>query len=390
VIPRARAARISARCIIPNIYTPSGEKGGTLDSDGDGLPGPLLVAAAGPGGAVTRTASTVNFFTVILCSMALCAACGKPALLACSRCKIVHYCAPACLVRDWSSHKGACKPPPRAKEGLTTVASIYGLCAAECGKAAILRCSGCLGAFYCGQGCQKREWRKHKEQCGMAARVIATLGLRSIDDLDEKFSSIIKEAEAGNRVAQFNLGLSFEKGLGVAVNKAEAAKWYKRAAEAGVAEAQCQLGELYETGSGVAVDKVAAAKWYKRAAYAGIAHAQFRLGVCYHYGSGVAYDKAEAFKWHKRAASAGKASSQFFLGHCYNEGSGVAVDKAEAARWFKRAAEAGDAGARAMLAGTSDGGADPWWLMIVCRSFLVIVVTITLMHVAAKLDHFVL
>jgi hypothetical protein len=69
------------------------------------------------------------------------------------------------------------------------------------------------------------------------------------------------------------------------------------AAEAGDADAQFNLGVCYEMGSGVSVDKAEAFKWYKRAAEAGDEGAQFNLGHCYADGSGVAVDKAEAVKW---------------------------------------------------------------------------------------------
>ena len=43
------------------------------------------------------------------------------------------------------------------------------------------------------------------------------------------------------RKRRMNLGFCYENGSGVAVDKAEAVKWYKRAAEAGDANAQIAL-----------------------------------------------------------------------------------------------------------------------------------------------------
>jgi len=229
-------------------------------------------------------------------------------LLKCTRCKSVFYCAPACQSRDWSKHKGSCKADVAESSAATaTTASAaavqsssataaYGLCAADCGKPAVLRCAGCLGAFYCGQACQKRAWKQHRDQCKDAAKMIASMNCVSIDDFDEKFALFKMEAEAGDAAAQFDLGLCYEHGSGVAVDKAEAVKWFKRAAEAGYTDAQFNLGVCYDKGSGVAVDKTEAVKWYKRAAEAGNAQAQFNIGVCYHEGLGVAVDNAEAVK----------------------------------------------------------------------------------------------
>ena len=58
-------------------------------------------------------------------------------------------------------------------------------------------------------------------------------------------------AEAGNRDAQFNMGLLYESGLGVAADGATAASWYRRAAEQDDREAQAYLAEMYAKGLGV-------------------------------------------------------------------------------------------------------------------------------------------
>jgi len=220
-----------------------------------------------------------------------CGACSQPAKLACARCHVVYYCAPACQARDWSNHKGACKTPvagasstgseavtaaSQAVEQTSSASSTFGLCAADCGNPAVLRCSGCLGAFYCGNACQKRVWKQHREQCKEAAEVIASFEGETIDAFDMEFASIKREADAGNENAQFNLGLCYSNGSGVAVDKAEAFKWFKRAAEAGVAEAQFNLGNSFDIGSGVAVDKTEAVKWWKRAADSGNAKAKLK------------------------------------------------------------------------------------------------------------------
>ena len=82
-----------------------------------------------------------------------------------------------------------------------------------------------------------------------------------------------REAEAGNAVAQYNLGCCYANGSGVAVDKAEAVKWYKRAAEAGDAASQYALGYCYANGDGVVSNEAEAVKWWKRAADAGNADA---------------------------------------------------------------------------------------------------------------------
>jgi TPR repeat protein len=58
-------------------------------------------------------------------------------------------------------------------------------------------------------------------------------------------------AEQGDAKAQNNLGVMYEKGLGVPQDYAEAVKWYRKAAEQGDARAQNNLGVMYAAGRGV-------------------------------------------------------------------------------------------------------------------------------------------
>ncbi len=51
-------------------------------------------------------------------------------------------------------------------------------------------------------------------------------------------------AEQGNADAQYNLGLMYENGWGVAQDYAEAVKWWRLAAEQGRADAQLGLGGM--------------------------------------------------------------------------------------------------------------------------------------------------
>jgi len=61
-------------------------------------------------------------------------------------------------------------------------------------------------------------------------------------------------AERGDPVAMFELGLCYEKGLGVLQDHAQAAQWYRKAADAGYAGAMCNLGACYENGQGIQQD----------------------------------------------------------------------------------------------------------------------------------------
>jgi len=73
-------------------------------------------------------------------------------------------------------------------------------------------------------------------------------------------------ADQGDAIAQFNLGLTYDKGWGAPQNDAEAAKWYRLAADQGDADAQINLGGMYHNGRGVPQNHAEALKWFRLAA----------------------------------------------------------------------------------------------------------------------------
>ena len=277
--------------------------------------------------------------------------CGEIGTLHCAGCLVAFYCGKVCQAKVWQQHKGPCKEAAKArkavdemeaKQTLEAAASTSSpsatLCATGCGEIATLRCPRCLGAFYCTIVCQRKAWPEHKGPCKAAAML---LDGKPIDQFDKDFEGYKRAAEAGNASAQYNLGLSYYKGTGIAVDKREAVKWFKLAAEAGYADAQFVLAYCYKQGDGVDADLSEAFKWYKRAAETGSINAQTVLGWCYQFGDGVAINMKEAVKWFTQAAKAGNATAQHNLGNCYLDGTGVAVDKREAVKWLTLSAKGG-------------------------------------------------
>ncbi len=127
-------------------------------------------------------------------------------------------------------------------------------------------------------------------------------------------------AEGGDAVAQYNLGMLYRVGRGVAQDYAMAARWYGLAAEQGDASAQLDLADLYAEGSFGEADDHAAADLYRRAALQGLAQAQRKLGVLYIRGQGVARDHDRALKWLRQAAAQGDGEAQEWLGGVPSEG----------------------------------------------------------------------
>ena len=165
-----------------------------------------------------------------------------------------------------------------------------------------------------------------------------------------------KAAEKGHAMAQFNLGVMYSQGDGIEQNKAEATKWYKKAAEQGLARAQFNLAIMYDEDDGIEQNKAEAAKWYKKAAEQGLSRAQFNLGVMYSQGDGIEQSKIEAEKWYIKAAEQGHIKAQFNLAVMYSIGDGIEQDKAEAEKWYIKAAEQGNAKAQFNLAVMYDKG----------------------------------
>ena len=112
-----------------------------------------------------------------------------------------------------------------------------------------------------------------------------------------------KAADEGYADAQINLGFMYYYGRGVTQYYSAAADWFRKAADQGYAPAQkalrmaeaeagdpvaqLNLGFDYYYGRGVTQDYAIAVSWYRKAADQGYANAQTSLGIMYVKGSGV-------------------------------------------------------------------------------------------------------
>ena len=176
---------------------------------------------------------------------------------------------------------------------------------------------------------------------------------RFAEGANYRFASTRKAAEQGHAGAQYNLGIMYVQGRGVAQNDATAVSWYRKAAEQGHARAQYGHGIMYAKGRGVARSDATAVSWYRKAGEQGHAGAQFNLGDMYAKGRGVAQNYATAVSWYRKAAEQGHAGAQLGLGIMYAKGKGVAQNDATAVSWYRKAvsryrkaAEQGDADAQ--------------------------------------------
>lgn len=157
-------------------------------------------------------------------------------------------------------------------------------------------------------------------------------------------------ARAGDPVAQFDLGVLFDRGLGARRSVARAAHWYRLAARRGNPHAQYNLASLYSHGALGRQKTALAAYWYRRAAHQGLPRAQYRLGVMYHAGVGLGRDNRAAVKWLHSAAEHGLAPAQYDLATLLDSGQGTRPDSARAVRWYRAAADQGNSNAQNNLA----------------------------------------
>jgi len=118
-------------------------------------------------------------------------------------------------------------------------------------------------------------------------------------------------AVRGDKIAQYNMGVLYDSGLGVPVDKARALLWYRKSAEQGFAQALNNLGRMFYLGDEVPPDYLRAASYFRQAAEQGVAFSHFFLGMIYAGGGpGVKADPIEAYKW-LSTASALQTSPQY-------------------------------------------------------------------------------
>ncbi len=149
-------------------------------------------------------------------------------------------------------------------------------------------------------------------------------------------------ANQGQAEAQYNLGMLYLKGLGVARNPEEAFRWLSLAGEHSFADAEFQVGLMREKGVGVRQDYAQAQLWFTLAAERGDSEAEVSLADLYDEGHGVQKDLARAVYWYKLAAEQGLAEAQARLGACYVTGKGVGKDQVKAYFWLTLASKQHD------------------------------------------------
>jgi uncharacterized protein len=165
-------------------------------------------------------------------------------------------------------------------------------------------------------------------------------------------------AEGGDALAQYNLGVLHERGLGVPQDESQAMWWYLKSAAQGYAWAAYNLAGQFRDGRGVPRPEPAeAARWYREAAEGGVPDAAWVLARS-------EQDPAMTRRWLEQAARGGHAEAQLaFAERLLAEGGDDATVRREALLWAEKAHAAGNRAscalrARAMAEGWSGQPAD--------------------------------
>ena len=197
-------------------------------------------------------------------------------------------------------------------------------------------------------------------------------------DYEKAFYWFIKSAKGGSDQALYNIGSMYYNGYGTKQDYVKAFEYYRKAASygnkdaqneilnieekdinwhikaanQGLAPAQYNLGLMYANGQGVAQSYAKAFEWYSKAAAQGNASAQNNLATMYVGGQGIVQNSALANEWLLKAANNGNAMAQFNIGQNYLYGNnGLPKNRTQALNWLRKASNNGHAQAKLMLAG---------------------------------------
>jgi len=151
-------------------------------------------------------------------------------------------------------------------------------------------------------------------------------------------------AEQGLERAQCGLGVMYDRGLGVAKDHVEAARWFRGLVLAtdhnGLVQdwARTKVAMMYETGDGLARDDDEAVSWLRSAADHGFPFAETKLGIRFATGKASQRDYSVAARLLESAAKKGVPAAQIELGNLCVAGHGVSPSTAVAYKWFDLAA----------------------------------------------------
>jgi TPR repeat protein len=127
----------------------------------------------------------------------------------------------------------------------------------------------------------------------------------------EAVSLYVAAAQRGDAESQYQLGVLYDRGMGVKPDLAQRQAWWGKAAAQGYAPVLAALAEVARSGDGVPKSDAEAARLYREAANRGSSEASVELARALAAGRGVPRDAVEAWQWYSFAialAGTGRSS----------------------------------------------------------------------------------
>lgn len=150
-----------------------------------------------------------------------------------------------------------------------------------------------------------------KAQLYLATQVYRS-GNKKWQDIPKSIEILEKLCERNNPIAQYSLGIAYNRGFGVDINDSIAFGLVEQSAEQGYAPALADLGKLYYEGTYFFDrDYTKAMELLLRADKQGFAFAQFYIGMMYENGWGVKKSMYKANKWYRKANKQGVNKQSF-------------------------------------------------------------------------------
>ncbi len=119
-----------------------------------------------------------------------------------------------------------------------------------------------------------------------------------------KFNGLVKKAENGNAVSQYEVAMMLNSGRGVNLDQEQALNWFSVAADQGHKKSVVQKAIILFKGEGVKRDPKYAVNLFLSVSDTEVV-AQYYLGDAYANGDGVSRDLDAAWSWYRQAADGG-------------------------------------------------------------------------------------
>lgn len=130
----------------------------------------------------------------------------------------------------------------------------------------------------------------------------------------------MQKANAGDPIAQHELGIRYLLGEGFEADTSRSFFWIKKAAEQGLETALYNVGIFYNNGWGVEWNPFIAFKYFLQSAEKGFAQAQFVIGIIYTEDLIVPKNLIIAHKWLKKASTQNNEKAKEILAQLEKQG----------------------------------------------------------------------